>query len=80
MNRLLIYYFYDKSGIIDDYVYYMLENIRLHVSKIIFVSNGILSAESNEKLKKYTETILNMENINCNIFFITMYLNLQICR
>ena len=68
MNRLLIYYFYDKSGIIDDYVYYMLENIRLHVSKIIFISNGILSAESNEKLKKYSDTILNMENTNCNIY------------
>ena len=32
-NRLLIYFFYDKAGIVDDYIFYMLDDD--HVRNIL---------------------------------------------
>ncbi len=61
-NRLLIYFFYDKDGIVDDYVVYMLKHIKPYVKEVIFVSNGDLTQESREKVKPYSEHIIEREN------------------
>ena len=38
MKRLLIYFFYDKSGIVDNYVYEVLKSMKPFVEDILFGS------------------------------------------
>ena len=42
-NRLALYCFYDRDGIVDDYVIYFLRELRKTVSKICCVVNGKLT-------------------------------------
>lgn len=49
-KRLILYFMYDKDGIIDDYVIFMLENLQKVSSEIMVISNGDLSDEGKEKL------------------------------
>ena len=63
MNRLLIYFFYDKEGIVDDYVPYFLNAMRPFCSQMCVVVNGILTSESAEKIKKYTDNLILRKNI-----------------
>ena len=43
MKRLGIYFFFDKDGIVDKYVDYVLEDLTKHVDKLIVVCNGQLN-------------------------------------
>lgn len=61
-KRLLIYFFYDKEGIVDDYVTYLLDDMKKNVSDILFVSNGKLDKDSREKVLKITEDIYERKN------------------
>ena len=36
-KRLLIFFFYDKDGIVDRYIPYMLDDMKKNVNDIIFV-------------------------------------------
>ena len=49
--RLGIYFFYDPAGIVDDYVLHMLQELRPHLSDLIVVCNGKLSAAGRDKLE-----------------------------
>lgn len=62
LQRLIIYFFYDKDGIIDDYVYYMLSDLKKNSEYIFFVSNGNLEAMSKYKLNDYVTQIIEREN------------------
>ncbi len=50
MNRLVIFAHYDKDNIIDDYVIYYLNQLKLSFNKIIFVSDSDLSKKELSKL------------------------------
>ena len=62
IKRLVIYFFYDKDGIVDDYIPYMLEDLNRNVSEILVVCNGKLTPESRITLEKYTSNILVRDN------------------
>ena len=62
MQRLLVYFFYDKYGVIDDYVVVQLEDLRKNVDKILFVSNGDINPESKVKIKNIVNDIFIREN------------------
>lgn len=49
-NRLISYAFYDRDGIVDSYVLYMLERLQPFCKRLILVSNGDLSADSKASL------------------------------
>ena len=68
MKRLLIYFFYDKSGIVDNYVCHMLESLRKFSSEIMFVSNGQLEAASSEKIKSYVDNVICRENKGYDVY------------
>ena len=68
MKRLLIYFFYDKSGIVDDYVCHMLESLCKFSSEIMFVSNGQLEAASSEKIKSYVDNVICRENKGYDVY------------
>lgn len=61
-NRLLIYFFYDKDGIVDGYIEYILEQMKPYIKECIFVSNGELQPESRKKIENISEHILCREN------------------
>ena len=61
-KRLVIYFFYDTNGIIDDYIPYMLSDLKKNNSEIFFVSNGKIEEESKKKLLHLADTVFEREN------------------
>ncbi|MDI9242903.1 rhamnan synthesis F family protein [Fusibacillus kribbianus] len=61
-NRVLIYFFHDEDGIVDDYVLYALKELKSCVKDIYVVANGTLTAEGREKLTLVTDSIWEREN------------------
>ena len=62
MKRLMIYFFYDKDGIVDDYVPYFLEKFKPYCEEICTVVNGTVTDDSRKKLEKYSNIVLEREN------------------
>lgn len=61
-NRLLIYFFYDKAGIVDDYIVYMLNKLKPNVRDIIFVSNGNMTQDSKYKVEPLVSHVIERDN------------------
>ncbi|MBR2922358.1 MAG: hypothetical protein IKC10_03450 [Alphaproteobacteria bacterium] len=62
MNRLGIYFFFDKDGIVDDYVLYFLRNFKKVCSEVCVVVNGNLEPHSKEELEKLSNKLIIREN------------------
>ena len=58
MNRLGIFVFYDRDGIVDTYVEYLLATLKKHLGKLAVVCNGNLSCEGMERLDMQIVSIL----------------------
>ncbi|MBQ8912842.1 MAG: rhamnan synthesis protein F, partial [Lachnospiraceae bacterium] len=67
-NRLLIFFFYDRAGIVDDYIPYMLSDIKENVSDILVVCNGELTDEGKIKFERFTDNILKRENVGFDVW------------
>ena len=63
MNRLGIYFFYDKEGIVDDYVPFFLSRFKPFLTKLCIVVNGQLTEKSKQKLLLYADDLLIRENV-----------------
>lgn len=61
-KRLVIFLFYDPDGIVDDYIPYMLRDIKKNVSEIFVVSNGKMNDAGKEKLKGIADTVWERKN------------------
>ena len=63
-KRLLIYFFYDRQGIVDRYVDYLLNDIMKSVDELIVVCNGLLNDEGKAVFAKYAkdENIIVRDN------------------
>jgi lipopolysaccharide biosynthesis protein len=61
-NRLLIYFFYDKDGIVDDYVTYFLQAFKPYCKEICVVVNGFLTENSKDKLSLCCNNLLIRHN------------------
>ena len=62
MKRFLIFCFYNKDGIADNYIFYFLDKIQPFVNEICIVVNGKITSFTEEGFKKYTNKILKREN------------------
>jgi len=62
MKRLGIYAFYDPKGIVDDYVFYFLQSLKIHTQKIIVVVNGNILPEYTSKLSGLGYLVVVREN------------------
>ncbi len=67
-KRLLIFFFYDKDGIIDRYVPLMLKDLRENCEKIIFVSNGVIPKEQKDKLNGFADVVIERENVGFDVW------------
>ena len=62
MKRLCIYFFYDKDGIVDDYIPYLLRRLHPFCSEICVVVNGHINEEGKKKIAPYIAKLLVREN------------------
>lgn len=58
VKRKGIYFFYDKDGIVDQYVPYMLERVHEVVDEILIICNGQLNLKGQKVLEKYGEVLV----------------------
>ena len=61
-KRLLIYFIFDKDGIVDDYIFHMLEDLDKNVEETFIVVNGTLKETYKERLRMYAKNILERSN------------------
>lgn len=61
-NRACIYFFYDKHGVVDDYIIYQLKDLKRNVSFLHCVVNGRLTEEGRKKLEPIADEIYVREN------------------
>lgn len=66
-RRAIIYLFYDRDGVVDDYVPYKLERLRAHAEYILVVVNGQLDASQASKLEAVADTVLQRENSGMDV-------------
>ena len=62
MKRLGLFVFYDKDNYVDDYVLYMLDDLKKNINDLIIICNCKLNNIEKSKLKKYTNKIILREN------------------
>lgn len=62
-RRLGVFVFYDKDGIVDDYVLYLLSSLKEATEDLIIVSNCDLKEEEKAKLLSYTSKLKIRKNI-----------------
>lgn len=67
IRRCAIFLFYDKDGIADDYVIYLLECLKKSVEDILIVCNGNITADTNEKFLRISKDILMRENTGFDV-------------
>ena len=61
-NRLAVYCFYDRDGIVDDYVIYFLKELRKNVSRICCVVNGKLTESGRKSLEECSDEVIGRVN------------------
>ncbi len=61
-NRCGIFLYYDRQGIVDDYVIYLLNGIRPHLKYLLVVVNGQLEVSSKKKLENVADEVMEKEN------------------
>ena len=62
MQRLMIYFVFDKDGIVDDYIPYFLQSFKPFCKEICVVVNGFLTEDSRKKLDVNCNNLLIREN------------------
>ena len=61
-KRLGLFIFYDRDGIVDDYVEYLLQDISENFTRLVILSNSTLEVSEQKKLEKYSSDIIIREN------------------
>lgn len=68
MKRCIIFFFYDKDGIADRYIFNMLDDLKDCAERILFVCNGKLAPQSRDKLEPYGVDIITRENTGMDVW------------
>lgn len=68
IKRLAIYFFYDKDGVVDDYIPYMIEDLNKNITELLVVCNGKLNKEGREKFLKLTPNLMVRENVGFDVW------------
>ena len=77
MKRLGIYFFFDKNGVADQYIDYVLQDFSQHLEKLIVVCNGKLTSEGRKLFEKYTESIIVRENKGFDVWAYKVWVGLN---
>lgn len=63
MNRLVLFSIFDDEGIVDEYVYYLLQELQSVANKVVVIINGNITSSSWEGLQKYAVQVIQRENV-----------------
>lgn len=66
-NRCGIFLFYDRDGIVDDYIIYMLKDIRKSLKHLLIVCNGEPNEEGLDKLRQESDDLIIRENTGFDV-------------
>lgn len=61
-KRLAIFVFYDKDGVVDDYIPRLLGDLKENLTDLVVTVNGALTPEGRRKLGRFTDRIFVREN------------------
>jgi lipopolysaccharide biosynthesis protein len=67
-SRLGIAFFYDDLGIVDEYFFYLLEEVRKFTTRNICISNGPLEDSAITRLKAMGFEVLIRENVGFDVW------------
>lgn len=62
MNRLVLFSFYDKEGIADEYVYYLLQELKTIATKLVVVINGDINSEDKFRMSEIADFLIQRQN------------------
>lgn len=62
-HRLVVFVFYDKQGILDDYILDCVSQLQRDVGPVLFVVNGLLQEDGKRKISPFVQKILMRENV-----------------
>jgi len=77
-KRLALYCFYDRDGVVDDYVVYFLTALKKTVSKICCVVNGGLSDGGRKALESCADEVLQRDNVSFDAGAYAFFINSRI--
>lgn len=63
VKRLLVYFFWDADGVVDDYVIHSLKALGEYSSSVAVVVNGEVNAEGYRKLRSASNHLIIRENV-----------------
>ncbi len=66
INRCAIVQFYDKDGVVDEYVYTLIRQLSIVSQMIVFVSNSTLSKNDTDCLTDVVDKLVVRENVGCD--------------
>lgn len=66
-KRLGIFAFYEKDGVVEDYVRYLLDDLSKCLAHLVIVCNGNLSEDGRQKLLNYSEDIYIRNNVGYDV-------------
>lgn len=67
MKRCGIFLFFDKDGIVDDYVVNMLHDMKENVEHLLVVCNGFVLSNSLDKLREVSDDIVCRANVGFDV-------------
>ena len=62
MKRLGIFFFYEKNGVVDEFILYYLADLVKNLSELVVVCNGKLSEQGDAAFRQFTDRIIVREN------------------
>ena len=66
-RRYGIYVFYDKDGIVDEYNYYFLEDLRKNLSRLLVICNGDVKTEGLRCFREIADEVVVRDNTGFDI-------------
>ncbi len=68
MKRCIVFFFYDKDGIVDRYIFHILQDLVQRSERIVFVCNGKLDAKGRRAVSEYTKDIMVRKNEGMDVW------------
>lgn len=62
MKRMAVFSFFDKDGQVDEYVSYLLKDLRQNLDRLVIVCNGKLSDQGHKTLQQFTDEVIVRSN------------------
>ncbi len=66
--RYCIFFFYDRDGIVDRYVTYLLEDLCKNMTETVIVCNGKLNEDGRRRLSQYSDRVIVRENKGLDVY------------